>query len=109
MAGLRPKEAAREGDTWRKVTTVEIPETGLAARTYGVEDLTVPGDARAVRTVLMQTFIPLPGRADQVAPVAASSCVIDLADSFFDIFDAVTGTFRYREPGAATATSPPVS
>ncbi|WP_328917929.1 MULTISPECIES: hypothetical protein [unclassified Streptomyces] len=109
VAGLRPKEAAREGDTWRKVTTVEIPETGLAARTYGVEDVTVPGDARAVRTVLMQTFIPLPGRADQVALVAAGSSVIDLADSFFDIFDAVTGTFRYREPGAATATSPPVS
>ena len=106
VAGLRPKEAAREGDTWRKVTTVEIPETGLAARTYGVEDVAVPGDPRAVRAVLMQTFVPLPGRPGQVALVAGSSSVVDLADAFFDVFDAVTSTFRYREPGAALPASP---
>ncbi|MDX6355227.1 MAG: hypothetical protein QOF98_2130 [Streptomyces sp.] len=125
VAGLRPKEAAREGDTWRKVTTVEIPETGLAARTYGVEDVQVPGDSRTVRAVLMQTFVPLPGRPDKVALVSGSSSVVDLADSFFDVFDAVTSTFRHREtqgrtgqetgqetgpePGAATSTSSPVS
>jgi hypothetical protein len=106
---LRPKEAAREGDTWRKVTTVEIPETGLAARTYGIEDVAVPGDPRTVRAALMQTFIPLPGRPDHVALVAGSTSVVDLAESFFDVFDAVTASFRYREPGAAPATSSPVS
>jgi len=109
VAGLRPKEAAREGDTWRKVTTVEIPETGLAARTYGIEDVAVPGDSRTVRAVLMQTFIPLPGKTDQVALVAGSSSVVDLSDAFFDVFDAVTASFRYREPGAAPVTSSPVS
>ncbi|MEU6848539.1 hypothetical protein ABZ901_01160 [Actinacidiphila alni] len=108
VAGLRAREAVKDGDPWRKVTTVEIPETGLAARTYGIEDVTVPGDSRPVRTVLMQTFIPLPGQADKVALVAGSSAVLDLADSFFDIFDAVTSTFRYREPGAAPAASTPV-
>ncbi|MBD0736293.1 hypothetical protein [Streptomyces sp. CBMA29] len=109
VAGLRTREAAKDGDPWRKVTTVDIPETGLAARTYGIEDVTVPGDSRTVRTVLMQTFIPLPGHTDKVALVAGSSAVLDLADSFFDIFDAVTSTFRYREPGAAPLTSSPVS
>jgi hypothetical protein len=108
-AGLRPKEAAREGDTWRKVTTVEIPGTGPAARTYGIEDVAIPGDPRTVRAVLMQTFVPLPGHTDKVALVAASSSVLDLADAFFDVFDAVTSTFRYREPGAAPVTSLPVS
>lgn len=108
VAGLRPKEAAREGDTWRRVTTVEIPGTGLAARTYGIEDVAVPGDSRTVRAVLMQTFIPLPGHTDKVALVAGSSSVVDLADPFLDIFDAVTSTFRHREPGAAPATSTPV-
>jgi hypothetical protein len=108
VAGLRAREAVKEGDPWRKVTTVEIPETGLAARAYGIEDVTVPGDSRTVRTVLMQTFIPLPGHSDKVALVAGSSSVLDLADAFFDIFDAVTSTFRYREPGAAPAASTPV-
>ncbi|WP_417791422.1 MULTISPECIES: hypothetical protein [Streptomyces] len=109
VAGLREKPARREGDAWRKVTTVEIPETGAAARTYGIEDIEIPGDSKTVRTVLMQTFIPLPGGGDRVALVACSSPVLDLADSFFDVFDAVTSTFRYREPQAAPAPSSPVS
>lgn len=109
VAGLREKVARREGDAWCKVTTVEIQETGLAARTYGVEDIEIPGDTRTVRSVLMQTFVPLPGESDRVALVAGSSSVIDLADSFFDVFDAVTSTFRFREPRTADETSSVVS
>jgi hypothetical protein len=56
----------------------------------------------------MQTFVPLPGHDDKAALIAGSSSVIDLADASFDVFDAATSTFRYREPGAATATSTPV-
>jgi hypothetical protein len=43
----------------------------------------------------MQTFIPVPGQEGKVALVAGSSQVLDLADSFFDIFDAITSTFRF--------------
>lgn len=96
-ASLREKVARREGDTWRKVTMVTIPETGQAARTYGIEDVELPGGTKTVRTVLMQTFIPLPGTGDKVALVSASSPVLDLAESFFDVFDAVTSTFRFVE------------
>lgn len=96
-AGMREKTARREGDAWRKVTMVSIPETGQTARTYGVEDVELPGDTRTARVVLMQTFIPLPGTADKVALVSGSSPVIDLADSFFDIFDAITSTFRFMK------------
>ncbi|MFJ2608843.1 hypothetical protein ACIO13_28270 [Streptomyces sp. NPDC087425] len=96
-AGLAPKEAQREGDSWRKVTNVDIPGVGGAARTFGVEDIAVPDDAlnRTVRAVLMQTFIPVPGQEGKIALVAGSSQVLDLADSFFDIFDAITSTFRF--------------
>ncbi|MFF8014135.1 hypothetical protein [Streptomyces sp. NPDC007929] len=94
---LATKEAKREGDSWRKVTTVDIPGVGPAARTHGIEDIEVPGDAlnRTVRAVLMQTYIPVPGQEGKVALVAGSSQVLDLADSFFDIFDAITSTFRF--------------
>ncbi|MFD5814890.1 hypothetical protein [Streptomyces sp. NPDC127038] len=96
---LAVREARKEGDAWRKVTTVEIPGVGPAARTYGIEDIAVPDDSlqRTVRAVLMQTFIPVPGQAGKVALVAGSSQVLDLADSFFDIFDAVTSTFRFAD------------
>jgi hypothetical protein len=91
---LTTRRAKREGDAWREVTTVDIPEVGVAARTRGVEDIPVPGDSRTVRAVLMQTFIPVPGE-QAVALVSGSSQVLDLADSFFDVFDAITSTFRF--------------
>ncbi|MFD3890932.1 hypothetical protein ACFWRR_00200 [Streptomyces cellulosae] len=96
---LAVKEARREGDSWRKVTTIDIPGVGPAARTYGIEDVPVPGDelGRTIRAVLMQTFIPVPGQEGKVALVAGSSQVLDLADSFFDIFDAITSTFRFAD------------
>ncbi|MFZ4289925.1 hypothetical protein ACOZE1_00230 [Streptomyces cellulosae] len=97
IAQLAVKEARREGDSWRKVTTVDIPGVGPAARTYGIEDVPVPGDelGRTIRAVLMQTFISVPGQEGKVALVAGSSQVLDLAESFFDIFDAITSTFRF--------------
>ncbi|MFI8201724.1 hypothetical protein [Streptomyces sp. NPDC085937] len=98
-AQLAVKEAKREGDSWREVTTVDIPGVGPAARTYGIEDVPVPGDelGRTIRAVLMQTFIPVPGQEGKVALVAGSSQVLDLAESFFDIFDAITSTFRFAD------------
>ncbi|MGW0489598.1 hypothetical protein [Streptomyces olivaceus] len=93
---LRTVTARREGDAWREVTTVDIPEVGPAARTYGVEDVPVaPGDRRTLRMVLTQTYIPVPGTTEQVVLVSGASPVLDLAEAFHDIFDAVTGTFRF--------------
>ncbi|ATL29710.1 hypothetical protein [Streptomyces formicae] len=93
---LRTLTPRREGDSWRTVTTVELPEAGLAARTVGVEDVPVaPGDSRTLRMALTQTYIPVPGTKDQVVLVAGASPVLDLAEAFHDIFDAVTSTFRF--------------
>ncbi|MBZ6079557.1 hypothetical protein KVH15_00690 [Streptomyces olivaceus] len=93
---LRTVTARREGDAWREVTTIDIPEVGPAARTYGVEDVPVaPGDRRTLRMVLTQTYVPVPGTTDQVVLVSGASPVLDLAEAFHDIFDAVTGTFRF--------------
>ncbi|RBM11766.1 hypothetical protein [Streptomyces sp. PT12] len=90
--GGRPR--VRPGEPWREVSTVDIRDVGPAARTRGIEDIPVPGDTRHVRAVLMQTYIPVPGERS-VALVAGSSQVLDLADSFFDVFDAITSTFRF--------------
>lgn len=93
---LRTITPRRDGDAWRKVTTVDIPDVGAAARTYGVEDVPVAqGDSRTLRMVLTQTYIPVPGTSDQVVLVSGASPVLDLAEAFHDIFDAVTSTFRF--------------
>ncbi|TPQ22100.1 hypothetical protein FGD71_011575 [Streptomyces sporangiiformans] len=78
------------------MTTVDIPEVGPAARTFGIEDVPVSkGDSRTLRMALTQTYIPVPGTTDQVVLVSGGSPVLNLAEAFHDIFDAVTGTFRF--------------
>ncbi|HET6563470.1 MAG TPA: hypothetical protein VFG72_16495 [Marmoricola sp.] len=76
------------------VTTVDLEHAGTAARSYGVED--VPVDAGYVRTVFMQTMVPVP-RMNKVFLLSASSPVVPLAAELHDLFDAVTGTFRLVE------------
>ncbi|MEE4541104.1 hypothetical protein V2S66_03860 [Streptomyces sp. V4-01] len=93
---LRTITPRRDGDAWRKVTTVEIAEVGLCARTHGVEDVPVEqGDPRTVRMALTQTYVPIPGRPEEIVLISGASPVLDLADAFHDIFDAVTSTFRF--------------
>lgn len=63
---------------------------------YGVEGVPVaPGDSRTLRMVLPQTYIPVPGIADQAVLVSGASPVLDLAEAFHGIFDALTSTFRF--------------
>ena len=93
LATITPR---REGDAWRKITTVEIPEVGLCARTYGVEDVPVEqGDTRTIKVALTQTYVPIPGRPEEIVLISGASPVLDLAEAFHDIFDAVTSTFRF--------------
>ncbi|WP_234021439.1 hypothetical protein [Streptomyces sp. 142MFCol3.1] len=81
---------------FRVPSTDNLPEVGPAARTFGVEDVPVAqGDTRTLRMVLTQTYIPVPGTAGQVVLVSGASPVLDLAEAFHDVFDAVTGTFRF--------------
>lgn len=94
-ASLAAKTAAHAGDTWQRVTTVDIPGVGPAARTEGVEDLPLPGSPRRVRMATMQTFIRVPGSAEHLAVVTGTTPVLALQDSFLDLFDAITSTFRF--------------
>jgi hypothetical protein len=86
---------------WREVVSVELPHAGRVPRTQGVEDVVMPEGSGWIRTVLMQTFIPVPGpHRKQVALVTASSPILPLATELLDLFDAVTSTFRFTpEPG----------
>jgi hypothetical protein len=90
---LRTKNPKDGDDTWSRVTTVDLPELGPCARQYGVEDVDLPDGAGWLRVVMMQTFVVLPGR-NRVVVVSASSPVLPLADAWFDVFDAITGTLR---------------
>jgi hypothetical protein len=93
VASLTAKEPKNDDDTWSRVSTVTIPEIGRCARTHGIEDIDLPDNAGWIRVVSMQTFAALPGR-NRVVIVSCSSPVLPLADAWFDVFDAITGTLR---------------
>lgn len=104
---LTPRPARQDDEPWTQVGVVELPEVGTAARSHGVEDVELPDGAGWIRSVLMQTFVPVPGTA-HVLLVSCSSPVLPLAETWFDLFDAITGTFRLVErPEPATVKGRP--
>jgi hypothetical protein len=95
MAKLSEKQATSATDTWVKVAIVDVPDVGQVARSYGVEDINMPGGAGWIRATTMQTFVPVPG-SPHVVLVACSSPNTVLVDALHDLFDAISGTFRFR-------------
>jgi hypothetical protein len=83
--------APTEDGRFTTVTTARLEGAGDCARSYGVDDLPVAGGY--VRTVFMQTFVPVPG-ANKHFVVSAGSPVVPLAAELHDLFDAITSTFR---------------
>ncbi|GAB3274998.1 hypothetical protein [Kineosporia babensis] len=88
---------AGEDPVWREVTSTELPGIGRVPRTQGVEDITMPEGSGWIRSVIMQTFVPVPGSAGKVALVTCSSPILALSTELIDLFDAVTSTFRFLE------------
>lgn len=92
---LHPRPATGPDDPWTRVEVVTVEGAGECARTAGVEDVDLPDGAGWVRTVLLQTFVPVPG-SRSVVLLTCSSPVLPLADVLLDLFDAVSSTFRLQ-------------
>jgi hypothetical protein len=87
---LTAKEARDDGDTWSRRSLVSLPSAGRAARREGVLDIPLPNGRGAVRSIVMQTFVPL---ADgRLLLVGAASPALDLTEPLLELFDAVTST-----------------
>lgn len=93
-ATLREKTARHPDDTWTTVSVIDLPGVGPAARAAGVEDVEMPDSSGWIRATLMQTFVPTPG-GDGVVLISCSSPNIVLVQPLHDLFDAVSGTFRF--------------
>jgi len=87
---LTAKEARNDDDTWSRRSLVTLPSAGRAARREGVLDIPLPDGRGAVRSIIMQTFVPL---ADgRLLLVGAASPALDLTEPLLELFDAVTST-----------------
>lgn len=87
---LEPVAPTDDG-RFTRVTAVRLDGAGECARSYGIEDTAI--DEGYVRTVFMQTMVPMP-TMNKVFLVSCSSPVVPLAAELHDLFDAVTGSFR---------------
>ncbi|MFF4902955.1 hypothetical protein [Streptomyces sp. NPDC001068] len=78
----------------RVISSVEVPHVGQAARVTGTELTRVTADI-SVRLLTMHTMMRVPGTARDFLMVSLASPNLPLKNEVYDLFDAVTSTFRF--------------
>ncbi|WP_187370000.1 hypothetical protein [Streptomyces boluensis] len=92
------------GSELNRVHIMELPEVGSVGRMTSLEDFDYKGPA-PVRTAVHQVVIPVPSSRDLMALVSTTPN-INMAEKFFEVFDAIAGTFRFHDaedPGTPEA------
>ena len=93
----------------RLITSARIPHVGTVARVTGTEVSRLTGDID-VKLLTMHTMMPVPGGSGDFLVVTLASPNLPLEREVYDLFDAITSTFRFvtenavqvgREHGAA--------
>ncbi|WP_326550667.1 hypothetical protein [Micromonospora sp. NBC_01813] len=78
----------------RQVSVVEIPDTGSAVRVVGTERVALV-DGGTVDMLAMNTVIAVPDTPEQQLLVSAMSPNLPHAAQLYELFDAITATFRF--------------
>ncbi|MEQ8148280.1 hypothetical protein [Streptomyces sp. OP7] len=78
----------------RHITAVRTPHVGQVARVTGTEVTRLTGDID-VELLTMHTMMPVPDRAGDFLVVTLASPNLPLKAEVFDLFDAITSTFRF--------------
>lgn len=78
----------------RVITSVKVPHVGSAARVTGTEVTRLNGDID-VKLLTMHTMMPVPGTTRDYLVVTLASPNLPLRSEVYDLFDAITGTFRF--------------
>ncbi|MFJ9029477.1 hypothetical protein ACIRQP_13305 [Streptomyces sp. NPDC102274] len=78
----------------RKITSAKIPAVGTVTRVTGTETTRVTADID-MQLLCVHTIMPVPGRAREYLVVTCASPNLPLKESVYDLFDAITSTFRF--------------
>ncbi|MFB7493275.1 hypothetical protein ACFC09_00980 [Streptomyces sp. NPDC056161] len=82
----------------RVITSVRVPHVGTAARVTGTEVTRLTGDVD-VKLLTMHTMMPVPGSTQDFLVVTLASPNLTLKNEVYDLFDAITSTFRFVTDG----------
>lgn len=97
----RPSRTGNKTPANRKVTAVTLPGVGQVARITGTEEASLTADA-SVRMLTMHTVVPIPGAERDYLIVTCTSPNLPLEAEVYELFDAISGTFRFL-PAASPA------
>ncbi len=78
----------------RQIIPAQIPAVGTVARVTGTETTRLTADVDA-KLLTMHTMIPVPGRTGDYLVVTLASPNLPLKDAAYDLFDAITSSFRF--------------
>jgi hypothetical protein len=78
----------------RVIASAQVPHVGTVARVTGTETTRVTADVD-VKLLTMHTMMPVPGRPEDFLVVTLASPNLPLKDEVYDLFDAITSTFRF--------------
>lgn len=89
-----------------EVELVELPKVGAAGRISRIEDVDYQG--KRVPTAVRHTLIPVPNSRDYLV-LASSTPNVDLADQFYEVFDAIAESFRFEDPVSPSGAAQPAA
>ncbi|MGW7636719.1 hypothetical protein [Streptomyces decoyicus] len=89
-----------------EVELVELPQVGAAGRVTRIEDVDYQGTP--VPTAVRHTLIPVPNSRDYLV-LASSTPNVDLADQFYEVFDAIAESFRFEDPAGTSGAAEPAA
>ncbi|MEW1749116.1 hypothetical protein ACIQU1_04695 [Streptomyces angustmyceticus] len=89
-----------------EVELVDLPHVGAVGRISRIEEVDHRGTP--VPTAVRHTLIPVPNSRDYLV-LASSTPNVDLADQFYDVFDAVAESFRFEDPAGTSGAADPAA
>ncbi|WP_327663286.1 MULTISPECIES: hypothetical protein [unclassified Streptomyces] len=84
-----------------EVEFVELPHVGAAGRISRIEDIDYNGTR--VPTAVRHTLVQVPNSHDYLV-LASSTPNVDLAEQFYEVFDAIAESLRFGDPDATPDT-----
>ncbi|MER6844658.1 hypothetical protein [Streptomyces platensis] len=99
-------EAEGSGLPPGEVELVELPGVGAAGRITRIEEVDYQGTR--VPTAVRHTLIPVPNSRDYLV-LAGSTPNVDLAEQFYEVFDAIAESFRFDDPAGTSGAADPAA
>jgi hypothetical protein len=78
----------------RVIASAAVPGVGRVPRVTGTEETDVVADLK-MKLLVMHTMMPVPNREREYLVVTCASPNLPLKEEVYDLFDAITGSFRF--------------